>query len=175
MVASDYNVDGGSDDRLNNGGKTRIGEVCHAASGQNGKTVNKVSVYMNKAQSPTGTAYIRIYDSANNIVLDIGNIDVSTLTTTKTLYVFGPVANPRTIATDDRVVIEYAGGDASNYVTVYALVNGYDASNSEFTSWNGSVWTEITYDWASIWTDEAVPVTFYQHSGPLRIYRRNKR
>ena len=87
--------------------------------------IKQVSFRLNKEGSPTGTGYVRIRDASDNILGEV-SFDVSTLSDAWSWYDFAfdppvEVIEP----TDIRILVEYSGGDSSNYFAV--SLDGSDA------------------------------------------------
>lgn len=120
---------------VNAAGATRAGQrIDSLAAG----TYNSVRVRLIKANSPTGTAYIRMRDVAtDSIIGTFGSVDVSTISTSYTWYEYStPVVNPST--QDVRITFEYSGGDAVNApgIAYYSGSLGYPGDRTRYTgSW----------------------------------------
>jgi len=97
-----------------NGGGSRGGVRWITGHEVIGKSVIQCTLYLKKVGSPTGTAYVRVYEQdTNTLKHTFGSIDVSTLTTSQAPYVFDTgeyVPNA-----DDILCCVFTGGDASNY------------------------------------------------------------
>ena len=110
-----------------------------------GKIIRKVSTKMRGVSSPTGNLTFKVYRSGSAISTS-NTLDVSTLTSSfvlKELLLDTKV----TLQADDRVVAEYT--DATGSMAVHFLYNNSPstiASGFNHTSWNGSAWSDITYD-----------------------------
>lgn len=103
---------------LYTGSNIRIGERLDAAV-VNGQVISQVIVKLGKQGSPTGTGYLRVRKTSDDsLVTTIGSIDVSTLTTSQVDKVFNTTATSVLTNEDHRVLFEYSGGDASNYVKI---------------------------------------------------------
>ena len=96
------------------GEATRVGQRVYAA--YTGEWLRRVDFKLYKYGSPTGTAYIRVRRVDNDqIVAELGSIDVTTLPTTPTWFSFtGFWSLPSGV--DLRFLVEYSGGDANNYI-----------------------------------------------------------
>ena len=108
----------GYDLNIYSGSTLRAGEQFTATAALAGQTLIGCSAWLKKTGSPTGTGYFRAYDSGGSLVATFGSVDVSTFTGSYVEYSSGIVTDSRTIATDDRIVFEYTGGDGSNYVSI---------------------------------------------------------
>lgn len=118
-----YNVTGTTDTNpLYNGSDTRCGVAITGSCALKGASVfpKRVVVSLKKVGSPTGTAYVRMRRSSNDSIgCEFGSIDVSTLTTDFVEYTFTNINNTvPTDTNDDKILVEYNGGNASNYVSV---------------------------------------------------------
>lgn len=121
---------------LYSGGNTRVGQRIDSFADSN---IVKISFYLKKTGSPTGTAYIRVRKVSDDSILGtIGTLDVSTLTGAYVWHDFeGCIVNPS--SQNLRFLIEYSGGSAANKVEV-----GYENSNvgtGSFTYYDGA-WTD---------------------------------
>ncbi len=83
------------------------------------------------ATSLTGTIYCKIYDYSNAMVQQIDTIDVATLTNLDVQYTFEDLTATTALRHKSKLVIEFSGGDASNYVNIN--VNDTDAFDGENT------------------------------------------
>jgi len=125
-------------------GKTRIAIKLGANSELVGVEGTSVSFWLVRYNSPTGTAYLRVYDSdGSTINHTFGSIDVSTIVTSPaTKYTFN--TGSYTFASGDYITFEYTGGNASNGVFVYIdVTNPYDGTNT-YVSEYSSTWTDQT-------------------------------
>jgi len=101
-----------------NGGETAKGLFINSGASLLGETVVGMTFWLKSLGSPTGTLYFRCYNSSSVLQATFGTLDVSTLTTSFVEKDSGIVTDSHTIAIDDRLVVEYSGGDASNTVIV---------------------------------------------------------
>lgn len=134
----------------NNPPYTLYGEELGASSALIGDTFNTVKMYLKKNNSPTGTAYVGIWDStANpptsaNVKCLINTIDVSTISTSKTEYTFVKSSGTCSGVSGDVIGIFYNGGSTSNNLTVYQdSTNSFDSTNSYLTRRHTS-WSDFT-------------------------------
>jgi hypothetical protein len=97
---------------------TRAGEVFETGSALINAALSQVSLVLKKTGSPTGTATLVIRKSDDSIAATIGTIDVTTITTTDALYTFTNTSNTYKIAVGDKLLLEYTGGDASNFISL---------------------------------------------------------
>lgn len=113
--------------------------------------IDKIGFFLKKTGSPTGNAVVKIYaaGTAKVLLATSNTLDVSTLTTTMTMKDF-------TFAEDTylygagryEVMMEYTGGDSSNYVVI-ASASG-DTVPGSFVRFNG------TTSWSYFPTSEAI-------------------
>jgi len=98
------------------GGGSREGVQFETGHTLIGVSATKATVHSKKVGSPTGTMYFRIYNPAGTLQFTFGSKDVSTLTTSVVSYQFDS-GSSYTIQGYDILVLDFTGGDASNYVT----------------------------------------------------------
>jgi len=104
---------------LYNGGNTRFGEHAGTASILIGKIITEIDVYMKAVGSPGGNIAVNIRrGSDDSVAARFGTIAASSLTGSMKLYVFRNAADTYTMVLGDKVLVEYAGGNSSNYVAV---------------------------------------------------------
>lgn len=130
------------------GSVTRVAEkVVNTSSALYNKLVTSCKVRLHKSGSPTGTAYLRVWNSAGTQVAEIGSVNVTSLSTTAYTWVNFGGGTPYTLASGDRIGIEYTGGDASNKIILaHSQSNPYDSTNSIFSSYSGSWSDQTTWD-----------------------------
>ena len=110
-----------------------------------GKIIRKVATELRGIDSPTGNLRFKVYRSGSAISTS-GTLDVSTLTTSF-VSIELLLDTKVTLQADDRVVMEYT--DATGTMAVHTLYNNSPntiSSGFNHTSWNGSAWSDITYD-----------------------------
>jgi len=103
-------TDGG--DVMNIGGGAipkRAEVVVNTSSAWYGLTVNRISFQVRKYGSPTGTFYVRIWDSSSVVKLELGSGTIEDLTTSFVWTDFTG-ASSYTLAVGDRIGLEYSGG-----------------------------------------------------------------
>lgn len=129
-----------SNQSVGDGVVTRCGQLftpgsnMQGSSGQPGKIFRRISLYLSKRGNPIGTATICIRSGVfGTIKVTFGTIDVSTLTTLDSLYDFELLDNTYSIQNDDKLSIEYSGGNSTNYIKVSKNSHDpEDGSNSLF-------------------------------------------
>lgn len=113
--------------------------------------LHSVSFKLAKIGSPTGTCLAKLYATSGTVGSDaipIGaalasspTLDISTLAGSATDYEFVFSAPYSASAGDFCVLLEVAGGDASNYVRVFGLTGSGHAGNGIKSNYIGSGWT----------------------------------
>tara|TARA_R100000501_G_C2534909_1_gene56220 strand:- start:46 stop:549 length:504 start_codon:yes stop_codon:yes gene_type:complete len=117
------------------GGGSRAGVQFLTGHTAIGQTLTKATQHLKKTGSPTGTMYVRIYNSSGTAQFTFGSKDVSTLTGTTTSYQFEN-ATGYTLQANDVLASSFTGGDASNYVrTTKQNATGY--TNENFADYPG--------------------------------------
>ena len=126
-----------------------------------GTSIKKIKMSLSKNGTPTGTAYIRVWDNNDNVVASMPFTPNSLLTTSQATYEF---TLPRVISLglDYKVGLEYGSGAGSNYIkswfNIATIETGYlygsTSLNHNLTSKNILItfdssptnygWTEIT-------------------------------
>lgn len=122
----------------------RIGERAGTSSSDMvGRKVLQASCFLSSNGNPTGTVFMRIYSGATStspngvggtLQATLGSLAASSISSTSTEYIFGPISNNFACAQDTIVVTEYSGATSSDYLIQYK--NGsdpYDGSNSYLT------------------------------------------
>src|SRR5207244_7373050 len=100
------------------GHNQRFGEMITSSSSLTGKQVNTMHALLKKVNNPTGTAYFKVLDPNLNTKYIFGSINVSKLTTTQTEYTLVNRTATYTIASNDRLVVEYTGGDINKNINI---------------------------------------------------------
>ena len=151
-----YNVPGtASYGTLNAGATVRYGEIFLSTSSLIGRGIRQAAIIMKKVGSPTGNVTITIRDGATDTIQrTMYTIDASTLGTGDTT-VTTDVVDSYTIAANDKILVEYGGGNASNNVQVRRQVDGgagFDGTNTHVSIYNTSYGTDTNRDIAAtIW------------------------
>lgn len=131
---------------LGNGTVTGKAQTFTATHGE----LERATFYLSKTLSPTGNAVAKLYATSGNLptgaaLATSGNLDVSTLTGTLTLVNLSFTDQfEMVVGTTYAIVLEYSGGDASNYVNV-----GVDATapaDDGQGSQNTGTWATVTAD-----------------------------
>jgi hypothetical protein len=99
------------------------------------------ALYLYKTGSPTGTAYYRIYDAGDGSLLGtLGEIDVTTLTSSPAVKVFNTNSVYIPAGTNIYAVIEFNGGDVSNCINTSRHVSSSYGSYKPAT-YSGDTWS----------------------------------
>lgn len=137
---------------LRSGSNIFSGEELGASSSLIGDTFNIVKVDVLKNGSPTGTAYIGVWDSTiapnnSNYLYLVDTIDVSTISTSRVTLTFENTVDTYTLSSGEIVGIFYNGGSVGNHITFYHSTAGegqlFDSTNSYIGSYTSS-WTDTT-------------------------------
>ena len=122
-----------------NGNATKLAQLINGATGD-----FTCVIEINKAGSPTGTAYARIWNAADNALIgEMGSIDVSTLTGSYVGYSF---STPVTLTGQNVYIgIEYTGGDAGNNINIGYATDAAPMPNVGYR-WQGGVWSSLGTD-----------------------------
>jgi len=121
-----------------------------------GQVITQVDAWLSINGSPTGTITCNIRNQADTVTATIGTLNIATLTSSMNLYSFTNTANTYALGQGDRILIEYNGGDSSNYLRVdeqnqnvidgsltisvrYKTSGGYSTYSSK--EWCGNLWT----------------------------------
>lgn len=119
-----------------NGTQTRAGVKINAGFSGIGSSIQKIKFAMKKGGSPTGNMTYTVRDSSDTIKAQSGTYDVSTLTGSfvKIELTLGSVVE---IASGDRVLVEYTGGDGSNKIQMQDK-NTTPETNTQESVYSGS-------------------------------------
>ena len=135
--------------------RTTSSEAIKSGSVLIGKTVSKVEFALGKSGSPTGTVTAGVFNSSGVLLYTFGTIDVSTISTSTSPYVwyaFENTVSTYTLSQDEYVGVRYSGGDSSNWIvarhddvsppfdgTTSVWSRGYDNGNwQDFTGIDAS-------------------------------------
>src|SRR2546427_12631448 len=97
--------------------------MTSASSLLTGNQVNTMRATLKKSSSPTGTAYFKVLDPNRNTKYIFGSINVSKLATTQREYTLVNRTATYTIASNDRLVVEYTGGDQNKNIDTAIHLN----------------------------------------------------
>lgn len=142
-----YNINGSDESDAYDGDVIRWGLLMTSNSSALKTTpVKRVVWKLKKTGSPTGTAYVRIRNSAKNIVYEFTQtFDVSTLTTSYQDITLTDLNNTYTMVTGDSLLIEWTGGNSSNKI-YYTKVSSDVYTGSKYITYDGSVWNDASQD-----------------------------
>lgn len=123
----------------------RRGVKIDSGSSAIGKKIKKVATKLRGVSSPTGNLYYKVYRSGIAISTSEA-LDVSTLTSSFVLKEL-TLDTGVTLQANDRVVMEYPSVTGSMAVhTLYNNSPNTIGGGFKHTSWNGTAWSDITYD-----------------------------
>lgn len=109
---------------------------------------SNIAFKVKKNGSPTGNAYAKLYNGAGALIATSNALDVSTLTSSFAWKYFTfASAQAITSAANHQVVVEYTGGDASNYIMVGTYASGASGLTGR-TYTSGPTWSDQT--WAPV-------------------------
>lgn len=124
---------------------TRTAAVEYVSSSSStlvGKQLDRISLYLSKFGSPTGTATIGVFDSSINVVFTCSTQDVAALTGSATEYVYD-CDGQYIIQAGDRIGFKFTSGSGSHFPRVhYQNVGTYDGTVSK-VQWYNSGWTDL--------------------------------
>ena len=119
---------------------SRIGLEIGSGNIGIGRDITKLTMYLSKNNTPTGTARIGIMDLNENVKSET-ELDVSTLTGSASEINF--TIDSVTLEEGDVVYIEYTGGDNSDNVNVHGVD---EVVASTFASYKNNPWSAITFN-----------------------------
>ena len=121
-----YFVTGGGAGDMYNGNDHRIGlYLTGSACDLKGKAVKKITVRLRKVGSPSGNYSVTIRKgSDDSIVKTFGTASANSLTTSFTDYTYTDLTNTYVMTTNDKILVEYSGGDSSNKVEINRTTTG---------------------------------------------------
>ena len=112
-----------------------------------GKTVKTVAFYLKRVGSPSGAAYARVRRvDTDEVVAELGSFNVADLSTAGQWVTFTG-SWPMPTGVDLRFLIEWSGGDTSNYLAL--LGANWDAAPWGCESWystQSGTYTDYSYD-----------------------------
>lgn len=104
----------------------RVGETAGTSqSSLIPRVIKQAQFLLQRVGNPSGgdnTLYCRVRDSNDNIQTTLGSIPVSSLSTSYASYIFTNLNASFAIATGTKILVEFSGGNSSNYVN--AVRNG---------------------------------------------------
>ena len=131
-------------------GETRAGARLLSGNPMIGKKLKKCAFRLSKTGSPTGTAYVEVYEG-DTLRATMGSIDVSTLTLSTVEYSFENDDNDYVMKLNDAITVRYESGESLTQVNV-----AYDGHNNDDIGvarlQNNGSWLYGTYDpWIKMW------------------------
>jgi hypothetical protein len=121
----------------------------------------RFTVFGRKVGTPTGNMTAKILDSANAVKLSFPTIiNVASLTTSVDLQQiqFTIPDNPNiTLASGDRIDVEYSGGTATNYVEIAVVKDLQHIPAIECQKWNGSTWSTVATSTTNLTLSSSLP------------------
>jgi hypothetical protein len=134
--------------------RTRVAQsIHHQNSILKGKKITSVYAHLIKTGTASGTVYCNIRTSSDALIKTLGTFSVSSLSSTvsaPSFIEFTDVTNNYPMTVDDRICIEFTGGDSSNQVGVLVrnVTPNYDGMNSYIRKFDEFTWddAESTYD-----------------------------
>lgn len=127
--------------------------------------VTSVQLRLGKVGSPTGNATIVVLDNAMAAVKTYGIIDVTTLPayngSLSSLQTYTYSAAAYNLQVNDRIGIQYLGGNATNYVSVETnAADVYDGITSIESGISNSAWVDsVTVDMYEVLTVTSAPAS----------------
>lgn len=112
--------------------------------------IKEVKFNLTRTGNPTGTCYVRVRDSDNNILGTLGSIDSASIAVGFAWYTFSDdVVIPT--AQQVRISFENSSGDGVDYLTIRYHSPGPSSFYDSFSIWNGAAWVEQGGDDANIY------------------------
>jgi hypothetical protein len=138
---------------------TRAGANITRDSALVGRTVDSVTLRLDKVGSPDGTVYIRIRDAADNIIREM-SIEAETITVAASDYTF--MMQPYSFQSGDRLLVEYDQGNYENRVRVwFSSTDKFGQDETYFIDYSDSAYHSfMENDLAGIFSDIVEEVRF---------------
>ena len=102
---------------------TRHGNQLKSGNGLIGYSLSAVKFILKRTGTLTESAYARVYDVNGNLKGTIGSMNPALIAQTASIYTISG-GSAVTLALNDRIVLEFNGGDEANYISVYGTDNG---------------------------------------------------
>lgn len=114
------------------------------------KKITQVDVWLKRVGSATGSINAVIRNSAGNLISSINTFDAANVDNADfELVSFTNLSQSHTLTNNDRISIEYSGGDVSNHIQINTnLLNTYPYGVLE--TWNGTYTTQSGHDLAGM-------------------------
>ena len=130
----------------NNAG-VRYGVEINSGNSGIGKYIEKLRFYVGRVGSPTGNCFAKVYDSSNVEQATSNAVDVTTIIASPGRQNLDmDLTTVHQLAVDDRIVLEYTNGSATNYIAVNARNLAIQA-NFTHIYYDGTVWSDPNPAW----------------------------
>lgn len=98
----------------------RIGEVANGSKSQLiGKIPKEVDFFLTKVGNPTGIVTMNIRKGIDDsVAATMGTLNAVSMSTNTTMYTFINRNNTYALKKGDKILVEYSGGDANNYIGI---------------------------------------------------------
>ena len=129
-----------------------------------GKTIDTITVKMQRNGNPTGTLEIGVFNTDKSVKKLFGTIDSATVAGIYTSYTLSLAPYQYyQIQSGDRIGVKLTGGDSSNYITIMSdQSNTFDGTNSYqtdyTTTWNTSTGVDLTLVLKQVVIPSNIPV-----------------
>lgn len=125
-------------------------EFASSTSSLIGKSIDTITVSLNKVGSPSGTIQVGVFNSDLSVKQLFGTKDASSLSTSIAQYSFSlPTLQTYVVKSGDRIGIKFNGGSSSNYVDISVdQTNSFDGTKSYLTYYTSSWQTSTGKDLA---------------------------
>jgi len=139
--------------------RTRVSQsIEHQNSRLKSKKITRVKAFLYRTTvGTTGTAYCNIRNGSDDLIKTLGTVSVSTLSTTvgtPSEITFTDTTNNYPMTVDDKVSIEFNGGNSTDQVGVLvrSITPNYDGTNSILKKFDEFDWDdeEVTYDLCAV-------------------------
>lgn len=144
-----YSVTTGvSSNDLGVGSNGRAGTKANVGSVLIGQKIRRVTFFLKKTGSPTGTITfsVRNDDGSSTLKTTFGTMNASALTTSFAQYTF-TASSSYTLVVQDVINVEFTGGGASNNIQIQRLnTDGFDGTATHRSTQNIGTnnWTDTT-------------------------------
>lgn len=138
--------------------RTRVAQsVEHQSSRLKGKKITRVKAFLIRTGTASGTAYCNIRNSNDDLIKTLDTVAVSSLSTDPAIpseITFENTTNNYPLTVNDKVSIEFSGGDSSNQVGVLvrSVTPNYDGNFSYIRKFDEFDWDdeETTLDLCAV-------------------------
>lgn len=123
---------------------TNCAEKITATSILLGQSFNKITFGLKKVNSPTGIGTAGVFDSSNNVLLNCGTLDVSTLTTSYVSHAF-TCPSIYTLSANEYIGFKVPLQSGANTVQISATTpSQYDGANTFVSQFTTGAWADAT-------------------------------